>query len=375
LAVDLTVEPVAVGRSALREGDFARVRFTLTDVHTGAPLSGLFPAAWMDRLETDGPEEPGACRQKVEGFVGGAFLSRPDLDLNTYYVLTLNDDATISVVDPLFGFGNSHLLSMVLLKARGEDWALTPDGRFTFVGNEGAGTVSIVETGKVSVVREVEVGAGSSSLAWSEAAKAVWVASADGTLAEVRPESDKPAAVIHAEPGLGRLRFAPGGRLGFVLDPGRNRVHVLDAASGRIVQTAATEAGPDQVAFSDDLAYIRHRGSPTVLMIPLLYKEGMAAPMGHFQTYGKQPRAVLVVDRSLRETAPGVYETEARLGAAGSYDLALLLDSPRLVHCFPVTVAADPAAARAQPTLAVEYRLDNPALTLRASAIHAGGNR
>jgi hypothetical protein len=84
----------------------------------------------------------------------------------------------------------------------------------------------------------------------------------------------------------------------------------------------------------------------------------MAAPMGHFQTYGKQPRAVLVVDRSLRETAPGVYETQARLGVAGSYDLALLLDSPRLVHCFPVTVAADPAAARARPALAVEYRLD-----------------
>jgi DNA-binding beta-propeller fold protein YncE len=351
LAVDLTVEPVEAGRSAPREGDFARVRFAFTDAHTGAPLSGLFPAAWMDRLEGGGQEEPGACRQKVEGFVGGAFLSRPDLDLNTYYVLTLNDDATISVVDPLFGFGDSQLLAMVFLKAKGEDWALTPDGRrlfvsepeagrvavvetaswtlaleletaphprrialqpdgqavwvagdggvtvldphrlrivrqiatgpgahdlafsgdgrFAFLSNDGAGTVSIVDTAKLSVLREVKVGAGSSSLAWSEAAQAVWVASADGTLAEVRPESAKPAAVIHAEPGLGRLRFAPGGRLGFALDPGRNRVHVLDAASGRIVQTAATEANPDQVTFSDSLAYVRHRGSPTVLMIPL----------------------------------------------------------------------------------------------------------
>ena len=38
----------------------------------------------------------------------------------------------------------------------------------------------------------------------------------------------------------------------------------------------------------------------------------MAAPMGHFQNYGKQPRAVLVVVRSLREVRPGVYETTAR---------------------------------------------------------------
>src|SRR3954454_20938179 len=35
------------------------------------------------------------------------------------------------------------------------------------------------------------------------------------------------------------------------------------------------------------------------------YKEGMAAPLGHFQNYGKQPLAALVVNRSLRETRPG----------------------------------------------------------------------
>ena len=35
------------------------------------------------------------------------------------------------------------------------------------------------------------------------------------------------------------------------------------------------------------------------------YKEGMAAPVGSFQNYSRQPRAVLVVDRSLRERAPG----------------------------------------------------------------------
>jgi hypothetical protein len=88
------------------------------------------------------------------------------------------------------------------------------------------------------------------------------------------------------------------------------------------------------------------------------YKEGMAAPMGHFQNYGKTPTAVLVVDRSLREVRSGVYETLAQIGPPGRYELDLLLDSPRVVHCFPFTVAADPALAAARrPPLDVEVKI------------------
>jgi hypothetical protein len=75
------------------------------------------------------------------------------------------------------------------------------------------------------------------------------------------------------------------------------------------------------------------------------YKEGMAAPMGSFQTYGREPRAVMVVDRSLKERAPGSYETVARLAGAGRHRVTLFLDAPRVVHCFDVDVAADPALA------------------------------
>jgi hypothetical protein len=82
--------------------------------------------------------------------------------------------------------------------------------------------------------------------------------------------------------------------------------------------------------------------------------EGMAAPMGQFKNYGRAPKAVLVVDRSLDEKRPGVYETAALLRRPGSYELALFLDSPRVVHCIPVEVAADPSAeAKRRPKLAI----------------------
>ncbi len=496
IAVELSLERADGRTGPVQEGDHARVRLAFTDTATGTPLTGINPGAWMDVLAS-GPAAAGDCKKKVESFVGGSLLSRPALDLNTYYVLALNQDATLSVVDPLFGYGGSKLLAMVFLRSPGEDWALTPDGnrlfvslpdsdrvaviesadwkvvleidtparprrvglqpdgqylwvaydgsgespsgvaaidtrslrqvarinfdrigfdridtgrgshdlafsddsRFVFVTNETAGTVSVIDVATLAKLRDVEAGGRPVSIAWSSQAQAAYVSSADGILTAVDGESPRPPARIQGEPGLGRIRFAPGGRLAFVVNPDRDTVHILDAASNRIVQTADMEDQPDQVTFSDELAYVRHRGSETVLMIPLktvgepgkpvpvvdfpggqhppgrlprptpadgivqapgsssvlianpedeviyYYKEGMAAPMGHFRNYGKQPRAVLVVDRSLRPVRPGVYETIARMGRSGDYELALLLDAPRLVHCFPVQVAENPELA------------------------------
>lgn len=490
ITVELEIEPVQ--GDVLREAEYARVRFKFSDT-TGNPLSGLYPGAWMDRLGAkpglvESNEGVVDCKKKVESFIGGSLLSRPEMDLNVYYVLALNQDATISVVDPLFGYGNSKLLTMVFLKSPGEDWAVSPDGnrlfvsmpevnrvavvetaswkvtseietgarprrvglqpdgqylwvatdtgvtvidarkaekvadvatgkgghdlvisddsRFVFVTNAADGTVSVLDAGKLAKVRDVAVGKDPVSVAWSTQAKAAYVVSpTDGTIVAVSGTSEKPVARIVDKPGLGAIRFAPGGRLGFVVVPDKDEVHILDAASNKIVQTADVEDQPDQIAFSDELAYVRHKGSETVLMIPLktvgeagrpvpvvdfpggqhppgklarftpalgivqapgstavlvansedkaiyFYKEGMAAPMGQFSNYGKKPQAVQVVDRSLRESRPGVYETIVKMSRAGDYEIALFLDAPRMTHCFPVKLAENPelAAARKLP--------------------------
>src|SRR5947209_3406168 len=72
------------------------------------------------------------------------------------------------------------------------------------------------------------------------------------------------------------------------------------------------------------------------------YKEGMAAPMGGFNNYSREPRAVLVVDRSLREHPGGVYSTTTTVGKPGRYDVVFFLDSPRVVSCFALDIAARP---------------------------------
>ena len=98
------------------------------------------------------------------------------------------------------------------------------------------------------------------------------------------------------------------------------------------------------------------------------YKEGMAAPMGHFKNYSREPRAVMVVDRSLQEIEPGTYETAATLRRPGKYDLAFFLDAPRLVHCFDFKIDVNPELVaerkRENAPLEIRYHLDDPHVTV-----------
>jgi YVTN family beta-propeller protein len=490
VAVDFTAVEPGGKPGEVREGRPALFRFRISDTATGTPVAGAAPAGWVDFAPDAVAVEAKSCGDRVGELISGSLLARPEVDLNTYHVLALNEDSTISVIDPLLGFGGTKLLAMVFLDAPGEDWVLAKDGNRLFVSLPDANQIAVVDTvawkvvakvavgprpgrlalqadgaalwatleeGAVAVVdtarlavaariptgagrheivlaedgrrayvtnrdartlsvidaarrvklRDVPLGAAPTALAYSPLARMAYVTSEEaGTVVVVgeagEAEGGKPGIVgiiarLTAEPGLGQVRFAPGGRLGFVVNPRTHRLLILDAARNRVVQTATLEHAPERVTFTDHLAYVRQRDSETVLMVPLeqvgeegkavpvvdfpggehalgdvllpspadsivrapggtavlvanpadkaifYYKEGMAAPVGSFQNYSRQPRAVLVVDRSLRERAPGVYEAEARLPPPGHYQVAFFLDAPRAVHCFPLTVTVDPA--------------------------------
>jgi hypothetical protein len=90
------------------------------------------------------------------------------------------------------------------------------------------------------------------------------------------------------------------------------------------------------------------------------YMEGMTAPMATFRGLGHRPTALEVVNRTLKETEPGVYASTVRLPVAGKYDVGVILKSPRLVHCFAADVAANPALARRGPPLEIEYLVRAP---------------
>ena len=489
--IEFSVELPASHSNEVMAGQDAVFRFKIRDAATKTPLSGSKPAAWVAQRERPGPPGPDQCRAKVESFLQGSLRSRPDVDLNAYYLLTLNEEASLSVIDPLLGFGGTKLLTLVLLKSPGEDWvllsdrsklfvsmpqvnqvavvdtttwkvitnletgvrparlALQPDekyvwvandtgvsvidtatlrvakeiatgagqhaitfgadNKFAFVSNRDDGTLSIIDVPKLKKHKDVKTGGVASSLAFSPLSKALYVTDeVDGSVAVIDAASHKLLAKIAAKPGLKTVRFSPDGRWGFVANTAQSIVHIFDASTNQLVHEQPVGEAPDQFAFSDTFAYVRSLGSEQVSAIRLAtvgkqldvvkfpggqlapgtskvfaasadafvpapepgavlltnpadkmiyyYSEGMAAPMGNFQNYRRVPRAVKVVDRSLREEARGVYSTTARLPKEGMYNVSLLLDSPRVVHCFEAVAKSNPAIKSEQKTaLRIEY--------------------
>jgi YVTN family beta-propeller protein len=467
--------------SALRVGDDVTFRFRISDAATGRPITGAKPAAWLAPRADGEPRDAGSLTRKVGGLARGDPLSPPELDLNQFYVVALNDDATVTVVDPRFGFGGTRLLALVSLPGAGEDWALSDDddrlfisipsadrvvaidttawkvvgsvevphptrlvlqkdGHYlwtasgapglagaiaaidldnlqvaaridtgigphdialgrddlrVFVTNRGSGTLTVVDAHALAMVANIPAGSAPTAVAYSPASGAAYVVDHEGG-AVLTITGDPPAVVarLAVGPGAEGIGFAPGDRLGFLARPGANEVVVIDASLGQIVRRVQTEAEPDLLAFTDRIAYVHQAGSPMLRLIPLdgiatmdraapvidvpigrsppgrsralaspiarasaedavlianpadqatyYYKEGLSAPQGSFRGYGHVPRAVLSVDRSLRQEEPGTYMTVARLRRAGKFDLAFFLDSPRLAHCFELDIAVDP---------------------------------
>lgn len=435
-------------------------------------MTGLRPAAWLSLHDPKAPAVE--CEKRVAQFLGADLFQRADVDLNAYYVLAMDDAPSISVVDPLFGFGGSKLLAMVPLESPGADWVQSTDRLFVAMPKAnklavadthdwklvtnvstgpkprrvlmganrawvadargltavdvktlavssiqlgdvvdialsddrnqvfatGAQRVTIVDTRDARVQGHVALEGTPTRLDYSRAAKAVYALDAQaGRVYAIDARTRTLRSEIAVRPGATQLRFAPDGRHALLPNPRENVVQVLDAASDRVVQNIAIDDAPDRVSFTDLLAYVRRRQSEIVPMIALsqigtegaavgvadfpggqhtlaggsdeadsivaapdapavlvanpadrmiyYYKEGMAAPAGGFSTYGRAPRAVMVVDRGLRESARGHYTTTAPIKRGGAYDVTMFVDAPRVAACFTaaVDVPTTPAPA------------------------------
>ena len=252
-------------------------------------------------------------------------------------------------------------------------------------------------------------------MARSELSKAIYVGSeSEGTITII-DEQGEILARMKAQPGLRSIRFAPGGRYGFGVNSKESTISVFDAASNRMLHEVRVGKTPDQITFTDTYAFVRSLNTESVAMLRLgniatevdisefpggqalpskgptpvpadsivrapegngvilanpvdkvlyYYAEGMAAPMGSFQNYRREPLAVLVVDRSLREANPGVYSTTVKLPASGHYDVAFLADSPRISHCFEVAADQNPLL-KEEPTVALRLEHQIKEITLR----------
>jgi YVTN family beta-propeller protein len=284
------------------------------------------------------------------------------------------------------------------------------DSRHAFVSNRNGGSVSVIDVASRQVVKTLATGSQPLALAHSALARAVYVADGkDGKVTVIDGDKLEITARIALKPGLGPLRIDPDGRFALALNPQEDLVHVIDVATREHVQDIKISGQPFQITFSKTFAYVRAMHSERVSMIALAslgkgrqasvqsfaagaqppnagggvaiadtvasaagegtvfvvnpadgttyyYMEGMNATSSNYRVYGSSPRAVTVVDRSLKEVEPGVYAGRVRIPVAGTYDVAFMLQTPAVLHCFSAEAAENPLVAKDREPLTLTYQ-------------------
>lgn len=491
IVVDFSMKAIQDGEGkglGLAAGADAMVSFRLTDKRTGQPITGLHPNAWLSARAAEHSPNEAECKDKIRTLVSGSLSARADIDLNSYLMLTLNHDNTITFINPQIAFNITKLESIVTLPGPGVDWAISnskefiyvtmpgqsavaiinavtrklvgtvgtgektkpvriaiqPDGRYVWVGlddspsvavidtttnklaatiqagaglhniaftsdsrfayvtNSGADTVTAIDIKALSKLSDISVGKTPVAVAYSTASDSIYVASINGaTITVINPAKQQVTKAVPVKRGVVAFRFDPSGRFGFAVNQIESIVSVLDASTNLIIAESPVVKSPDQVTFTRLYAYIRGTESEKFSLIEMsevkkgkfspvniqagrlaasalpqdigvadmiqptpegnsvmianlpdqmiyYYVEGMMVPMGTFQNYKRRPHALLLIDRSLAETEPGVYSLPIRLRRAGTFDVSLIVDQPRIVNCFEVTVADSPLAKKVE---------------------------
>ncbi len=199
---------------------------------------------------------------------------------------------------------------------------------------------------------------------------------------------------IPVEPGVVALAAEPGGQL-LALNRRQSTLSLIDPAAGTVLAAAPVARAPVEIAFSHDYLYVRGLEGDHFTVVELAelargriaplnvqsasrpmpgrealararliapyghgalvanpdeavayyYMEGMNSPMGTVKTYGPSVQGIMIADRSLRETEPGVYQTTAVLPHGGTYDVPVAIGGEGFVTCFTATARPAPETA------------------------------
>lgn len=257
--VDLSVERLggADAGAPLREGDYVEVRFRLTDVASGNPVTGQKPAAWLDLGAVSlGPAgEQRECKDKVALYLKGVVGIRPMVDLNSSFVLVLNQDPSLSVIDPVVSLaGRTSLYATVPLKRPPADWARSADSKRVYVSQPLAGEVAVVDAESFRVEASIEAGRNPVRVALQPGGRLLVVgddgAGPDGGVTVVDTSTLRPLGRVRTGRGHHELAFSVDGRRVFVTNRDAGTVSVVDLSTLRKVKDLATGPLPISLAVS-----------------------------------------------------------------------------------------------------------------------------
>ncbi|MBK5354778.1 cytochrome D1 [Pseudomonas sp. TH41] len=289
----------------LREGGFADVRFRVTDSASGQPLSGVAPGAWLDPETVAADQAQGrehSCKSRVGVFLKSSIGARPLLDLNSYFLLVMDRDASVSVVDPSVSVGGiTSTMARVALKQQPMDWVTPKDNKRVFISMPAAGEIAVVDSEQFKLVDSVPAGSNPVRVALQPDERLLWVgnnaskAEASGVTV-IDTHSLKPLKHLATGGGHHEIAFSKDSRFAFVTNRDDGTLSIIDIASLTLSKQLKTGSHPLSVVYSplSQAVYVADGKDGTVTVVDtasldvrrvIKLKQGLG-PMG-FSTDGR----------------------------------------------------------------------------------------
>ncbi|WP_240889772.1 YncE family protein [Pseudomonas sp. TMW22090] len=277
VSVAMQVRPLAAD-GVLREGEFADVRFRITDSASGQPLAGVAPGAWLDPETVAADQAQGrerSCKSRVGVFLKSSIGARPLLDLNSYFLLVMNRDASVMVVDPSVSVGGiTSTMARIDIKQPPMDWVTPKDNKRVFVSMPTAGEVAVIDSEQFKVIDSVAAGSNPVRVALQPDERLLWVGNnakspeASGvTVIDAR--SLKPLKHLATGAGHHEIAFSKDSRQAFVSNRDDGTVSIIDIATLTLSKQLKTGSHPLSVAYSplSQAVYVADGKDGTVTVI------------------------------------------------------------------------------------------------------------
>ena len=234
LEVKLSLDAVDASRSETPiAGQLLKLSISGKRLADQQPLKEWALGTWLDLEISPLSGSVPVCGQRVAGFLSGNLMRQPLLDLTGYYVLTLDQEASLSVLDPAVSFANkSSLYSVIKLGGIGFDWLKTADDARLFVALPDSREVVVIDLQTLQLIQRIKLPGQPTRLALMPGERLLWV-----------------------------------GQTG--LQPEDSQLSVIDTQDGRIVATRPLPKGHHEFAFSEQglQAYVSNRDDGSVTLL------------------------------------------------------------------------------------------------------------
>ncbi len=254
LRVEMQAAPLesSSGHTRLIANDTIHLRFRVAeDGGSGKAVSGLRPLAWMTKRsassKTPTKEE---CKKTIRGLLGGRLARKAEVNLNEYLLITLDDNNSISIIDPQIESSKTKTLGMVSLSSKGSDFALAPDRRTVLVTLENQGRVAAVDIFSHRA-RYLEVGGHPHRITVQPDGRLAWIGDKSGrTVSVLDIDTLTVAAVLEVGTGPHHFAFGASSALSYVSSAGSTTVSVVDTHSLALRTTVEVGGGALAAGYS-----------------------------------------------------------------------------------------------------------------------------